>query len=157
VALQKWLINPVLKVDAILPENQVILTVGIGMVLAKRSQTSPRKRIAMVASNYSRAIVRWHGTRACGTRSRQATTRTGAAATGARPARAITMTNVWSSVEPVAGHAVRARCRDEAPHHRVGVANPRIPSATRDARYGLPVRGSRRSGRRVTSPEPAAP
>ncbi|MBK7187204.1 MAG: branched-chain amino acid ABC transporter permease [bacterium] len=34
VALQKYLINPVLKVDAILPENQVILTVGIGMVLA---------------------------------------------------------------------------------------------------------------------------
>ena len=34
VGLQKFLINPVLKVDAILPENQVILTVGIGMVLA---------------------------------------------------------------------------------------------------------------------------
>jgi len=34
VGLQKYLINPVMKVDAILPENQVILTVGIGMVLA---------------------------------------------------------------------------------------------------------------------------
>jgi branched-chain amino acid transport system permease protein len=34
MALQKYLINPVMKVDAILPENQVILTVGIGMVLA---------------------------------------------------------------------------------------------------------------------------
>jgi len=34
VGLQKYLINPVLKVDSILPENQVILTVGIGMVLA---------------------------------------------------------------------------------------------------------------------------
>jgi branched-chain amino acid transport system permease protein len=33
-ALQKFLITPVLKVDSILPENQVILTVGIGMVLA---------------------------------------------------------------------------------------------------------------------------
>jgi len=32
--IQKYLINPVLKVDAIIPENQVILTVGIGMVLA---------------------------------------------------------------------------------------------------------------------------
>ncbi|GAB4273991.1 MAG: branched-chain amino acid ABC transporter permease [Deferrisomatales bacterium] len=34
VVLQKTLISPVLKVDSILPENQVILTVGIGMVLA---------------------------------------------------------------------------------------------------------------------------
>jgi branched-chain amino acid transport system permease protein len=34
IALQKFLINPVLKVESILPENQVILTVGIGMVLA---------------------------------------------------------------------------------------------------------------------------
>lgn len=32
--LQKTLISPVLKVDSILPENQVILTVGIGMVLS---------------------------------------------------------------------------------------------------------------------------
>ncbi len=34
VLLQQFLINPVMKVDSILPENQVILTVGIGMVLA---------------------------------------------------------------------------------------------------------------------------
>ncbi|HTR44437.1 MAG TPA: branched-chain amino acid ABC transporter permease [Thermodesulfovibrionales bacterium] len=34
VGIQKYLINPVLKVDSILPENQVILTVGIGMVLS---------------------------------------------------------------------------------------------------------------------------
>jgi branched-chain amino acid transport system permease protein len=34
VAIQKYLISPVLRVESILPENQVILTVGIGMVLA---------------------------------------------------------------------------------------------------------------------------
>lgn len=32
--LQKFLVDPVLKGDSILPENQVILTVGIGMVLS---------------------------------------------------------------------------------------------------------------------------
>jgi len=33
MGLQKWLIDPVLRVESILPHNQVILTVGIGMVL----------------------------------------------------------------------------------------------------------------------------
>lgn len=33
VGMQKTLINPVLRVESILPHNQVILTVGIGMVL----------------------------------------------------------------------------------------------------------------------------
>jgi branched-chain amino acid transport system permease protein len=33
VGLQKYLVNPVLKVESILPHNQVILTVGIGLVL----------------------------------------------------------------------------------------------------------------------------
>jgi branched-chain amino acid transport system permease protein len=32
--LQKYLIAPVMEVDSILPENQVLLTVGIGMVLS---------------------------------------------------------------------------------------------------------------------------
>jgi len=34
VGLQKFLITPVLRVESILPHNQVILTVGIGMVLS---------------------------------------------------------------------------------------------------------------------------
>ena len=33
--IQKFLLNPLIKVDAILPENQVLMTVGIGMVLAE--------------------------------------------------------------------------------------------------------------------------
>ena len=33
--LQKYLLNPLIKVDSILPENQVLMTVGIGMVLAE--------------------------------------------------------------------------------------------------------------------------
>jgi len=33
--IQKYLLNPLLKVDSILPENQVLMTVGIGMVLTE--------------------------------------------------------------------------------------------------------------------------
>lgn len=33
VGIQRYLINPVMKVESILPHNQVILTVGVGMVL----------------------------------------------------------------------------------------------------------------------------
>jgi branched-chain amino acid transport system permease protein len=33
--IQKYLLNPLLKIDSILPENQVLMTVGIGMVLTE--------------------------------------------------------------------------------------------------------------------------
>lgn len=33
--LQKFFLNPLMKVESILPENQVLMTVGIGMVLAE--------------------------------------------------------------------------------------------------------------------------
>lgn len=33
--LQKYLLNPLIEVDSILPENQVLMTVGIGMVLTE--------------------------------------------------------------------------------------------------------------------------
>jgi branched-chain amino acid transport system permease protein len=35
VCLQKYLLNPLMKVESILPENQVLMTVGIGMVLTE--------------------------------------------------------------------------------------------------------------------------
>jgi branched-chain amino acid transport system permease protein len=33
--IQKYFLNPLLKVDSILPENQVLMTVGVGMVLTE--------------------------------------------------------------------------------------------------------------------------
>ena len=33
--IQKYFLNPLLKVDSILPENQVLMTVGLGMVLTE--------------------------------------------------------------------------------------------------------------------------
>src|SRR5210317_790911 len=35
VVIQKFTLNPLLEVDSILPENQVLMTVGIGMVLTE--------------------------------------------------------------------------------------------------------------------------
>jgi branched-chain amino acid transport system permease protein len=35
VFLQKYLLNPLMKIESILPENQVLMTVGIGMVLTE--------------------------------------------------------------------------------------------------------------------------
>jgi len=35
ILIQKYLLNPLLKVESILPENQVLMTVGIGMVLTE--------------------------------------------------------------------------------------------------------------------------
>lgn len=35
VLIQRYLLNPLIKVEAILPENQVLMTVGIGMVLTE--------------------------------------------------------------------------------------------------------------------------
>ncbi|MGB5197735.1 MAG: branched-chain amino acid ABC transporter permease [Candidatus Deferrimicrobium sp.] len=35
VAIQKYLLNPLIKADTILPENQVLMTVGIGMVVTE--------------------------------------------------------------------------------------------------------------------------
>jgi branched-chain amino acid transport system permease protein len=35
VAVQRWALNPLLKVESLLPQNQVLMTVGIGMVLTE--------------------------------------------------------------------------------------------------------------------------
>ncbi len=34
-AVQRWALNPLLKVESLLPQNQVLMTVGIGMVLTE--------------------------------------------------------------------------------------------------------------------------
>jgi branched-chain amino acid transport system permease protein len=54
VAIQKFLLNPLIKADTILPENQVLMTVGIGMVLTEIVRfifTSDYKYITTTYSN----------------------------------------------------------------------------------------------------------
>jgi branched-chain amino acid transport system permease protein len=51
--LQKFLLNPLMKVESILPENQVLMTVGIGMVLAEIARFVFSSDYKTVQTSYS--------------------------------------------------------------------------------------------------------
>jgi len=51
--LQKFLLNPLMKVESILPENQVLMTVGIGIVLAEIARFIFSSDYKTVKTSYS--------------------------------------------------------------------------------------------------------
>jgi branched-chain amino acid transport system permease protein len=51
--LQKFLLNPLMKIDSILPENQVLMTAGIGMVLAEIARFIFSSDYKTVRTSYS--------------------------------------------------------------------------------------------------------
>jgi branched-chain amino acid transport system permease protein len=51
--LQKFLLNPLMKIDSILPENQVLMTAGIGMVLAEIARFIFSSDYKTVKTSYS--------------------------------------------------------------------------------------------------------
>lgn len=51
--LQKYLLNPLMKVESILPENQVLMTVGIGIVLAEIARFIFSSDYKTVKTSYS--------------------------------------------------------------------------------------------------------
>ena len=53
IFLQKLLLNPLMEVDAILPENQVLMTVGMGMVLAEIARFIFSSDYKSVVTSYS--------------------------------------------------------------------------------------------------------
>src|SRR5574341_104122 len=55
VAIQKFLLNPLIKVETILPENQVLMTVGIGMVLTEIVRFIFKSDYKSVTTSYSNA------------------------------------------------------------------------------------------------------
>lgn len=55
--IQKYLLNPLLKVDSILPENQVLMTVGIGMVLTEIIRFIFRSDYKSVKTSYSMSTM----------------------------------------------------------------------------------------------------
>jgi len=55
VLIQKYLLNPLMKVESILPENQVLMTVGIGMVLTEIARFIFTSNYLSVKTSYSSA------------------------------------------------------------------------------------------------------
>ena len=53
VLIQKYLLNPLIKVETILPENQVLMTVGIGMVLTEVVRFVFKSDYKYVTTSYS--------------------------------------------------------------------------------------------------------
>ena len=53
--IQKYFLNPLLKIDSILPENQVLMTVGIGMVLTELMRFIFHSDYKSVQTGYSSA------------------------------------------------------------------------------------------------------
>ncbi len=55
--IQKFLLNPLLKVDSILPENQVLMTVGVGMVLTEVIRFIFHSDYKSVKTSYSSSAI----------------------------------------------------------------------------------------------------
>jgi branched-chain amino acid transport system permease protein len=58
-ALQKWLIAPVQEAESILPENQVLLTVGIGLVLSNLALLAFSADYRSVPVSYVSKTIYW--------------------------------------------------------------------------------------------------
>ena len=56
VVIQKYLLNPLIRVETILPENQVLMTVGIGMVLTETMRFIFTSDYKSVKTSYSNAV-----------------------------------------------------------------------------------------------------
>lgn len=55
--IQRFLLNPLLKVDSILPENQVLMTVGVGMVLTEIMRFIFHSDYKSVKTTYSSSTI----------------------------------------------------------------------------------------------------
>jgi branched-chain amino acid transport system permease protein len=60
VTIQKYLLNPLIKMDTILPHNQVLMTVGIAMVLTEVARYTFKSDYKYVKTSYSDATF-WLG------------------------------------------------------------------------------------------------
>ena len=59
VAIQKFLITPVMNADSVLPQNQVLLTVGIGLVLSNLALLLFSANYRSVPVSYASKTIYW--------------------------------------------------------------------------------------------------
>jgi branched-chain amino acid transport system permease protein len=59
VAIQKFLISPVMKADSVLPQNQVLLTVGLGLVLSNLALLLFTANYRSVPVSYASKTIYW--------------------------------------------------------------------------------------------------
>jgi branched-chain amino acid transport system permease protein len=57
ILIQKFLLNPLMKVESILPENQVLMTVGIGMVLTEIIRFIFSSNYLSVKTSYATDVI----------------------------------------------------------------------------------------------------
>jgi len=57
IFIQKYFLNPLIKVESILPENQVLMTVGIGMVLTEIMRFIFKSDYKSVKTSYSMSAL----------------------------------------------------------------------------------------------------
>ncbi len=57
VAIQKFFLNPLMKIDTILPENQVLMTVGIGMALTEIMRFIFTSDYKSIQTSYSKTTL----------------------------------------------------------------------------------------------------
>lgn len=57
IVIQRYLLNPLIKVKSILPENQVLMTVGIGMVLTEITRFIFSSNYVSIKTSYSAKAI----------------------------------------------------------------------------------------------------
>ncbi len=55
--IQKYLLNPLLKIDSVIPQNQILMTVGVGIVLTEVMRFIFRSDYKSVKTSYSTATL----------------------------------------------------------------------------------------------------
>ncbi len=122
VVIQRLLLNPLMKVEAILPENQVLMTVGIGMVLTEIARFVFSSDYKSTTTGYSSKVLFLGGV-----------SLNFAMVIAFLIAVALTVALFWFLLRTDLGRSIRATAQDKEAALLMGVNSGRITVIT----YGL--------------------